>query len=587
MSQRIFAWIVLIALLSISSEAWTAGLDYRVVPAISSRAILPTTRLSELGDDREVEVQLARGEFESASFVVRIDGERSLRITAEISDLQSDDSTISASAIDLKYVVAWYQASGAWSQWRRAKKNWEAELVPELLVNDPTLVRVDRVALDNYLKIESSSGPEYRLISKRAIAKGNVYPRASEFAVMDLSKFAPVDLAPHVSQQYWITVRTPLDAKPGDYLGSIKLTAGDELLAQIPMKLKVLRFDLLAPSLEYSIYYRGQLEPDYPSISHAWKSDEQLAADLRAMVDHGISNPTCYQRFRVKMAVEGASNYSRLELLDRYLRIRAESGIVDLPLYYLGRLIGRGSGAKEREHLRRDLEVLKEVGDRHRVNGIYLYGVDEAKGKSVSDQMPAWRFVRSLGVRVFAAGRGSHVADAAGLTNLLIYRGDEKIAKQMDAIRAQHAAGNRIFMYGNPQTGPENPAIWRLNYGIELWRMGYDGAMPFAYQSQFGDIWNDWDNRIYRTEAFAYPAVDGPIVTIAFAGFREAVDDVRYLTTLEKEIELRRQRDPNPGEEDRELQSAVAFLNAVRMGESRDPDTVRRMLIFHLQALGT
>ena len=42
------------------------------------------------------------------------------------------------------------------------------------------------------------------------------------------------------------------------------------------------------------------------------------------------------------------------------------------------------------------------------------------------------------------------------------------------------------------------------------------------------------DHPKYRDHNLTYPTADGVIDTLAWEGFREAVDDVRYLTTLEK-----------------------------------------------------
>ncbi len=56
--------------------------------------------------------------------------------------------------------------------------------------------------------------------------------------------------------------------------------------------------------------------------------------------------------------------------------------------------------------------------------------------------------------------------------------------------------------------------------------------MDWAYQSGFGNIWNDFDNPDYRDEVFAYPTTDGVIDTIQWEGFREGVNDIRYLSTL-------------------------------------------------------
>jgi hypothetical protein len=81
----------------------------------------------------------------------------------------------------------------------------------------------------------------------------------------------------------------------------------------------------------------------------------------------------------------------------------------------------------------------------------------------------------------------------------------------------------------------ENPEIYRQNYGFDLWNAGYDGAMNFAYQHQEGQsTWNDFDSTDYRDFVFAYPTSNGVIDTIQWEGWREGVDDTRYLASLKK-----------------------------------------------------
>lgn len=98
------------------------------------------------------------------------------------------------------------------------------------------------------------------------------------------------------------------------------------------------------------------------------------------------------------------------------------------------------------------------------------------------------------------------------------------------------AGGHRAFCYAYPQVGNEEPETYRRNFGLALWRAVFDGAMDYAYQHSFGHIWNDFDDKTYRDHVFAYPTVDGVVDTVEWEGFREAVDDVRYVTTLEQAI---------------------------------------------------
>jgi hypothetical protein len=101
-----------------------------------------------------------------------------------------------------------------------------------------------------------------------------------------------------------------------------------------------------------------------------------------------------------------------------------------------------------------------------------------------------------------------------------------------------HANGFKIFSYANPQAGVEIPEVYRRNYGIALWKAGYDGAINYCYCTIDPErSWNDFDEDHYRDHNFAYPAVNTPIDTTQFEGWREGVDDLRYLATLQKMVE--------------------------------------------------
>ena len=96
--------------------------------------------------------------------------------------------------------------------------------------------------------------------------------------------------------------------------------------------------------------------------------------------------------------------------------------------------------------------------------------------------------------------------------------------------------------YSNPSGAIEQPYTFRYHVGLWLVRSGMDGLQTYAYQhgvgvgKSMGRIWDDFDDKIYRAIAFAYPTVDGVVDTLQWEGVREGVDDVRYLTTLRKAI---------------------------------------------------
>lgn len=96
-----------------------------------------------------------------------------------------------------------------------------------------------------------------------------------------------------------------------------------------------------------------------------------------------------------------------------------------------------------------------------------------------------------------------------------------------------HSKGHKIACYANPQTGVEQPETYRRNYGLLLWQNDYDGAMTYIYHWN----WGDFCRKTYKQHNMVYPTIDGVIDTIQWEGYREGVDDVRYLNTLVKVIE--------------------------------------------------
>ena len=146
-----------------------------------------------------------------------------------------------------------------------------------------------------------------------------------------------------------------------------------------------------------------------------------------------------------------------------------------------------------------------------------------------------------------------------------------------------HSYGHEVYCYANPQPVPEFPETFRYNYGLLLWQNNYDGAMDYSYQSGFKDIWNDFD--IWggaRDLVYAYPTANGVIDTLKWEGYREGVDDVRYLTSLLDAIGKARKSDI--GERRSRAMSADAYLKELKDADlrRRSLDTVRLELARHI-----
>ncbi len=533
-----------------------------VVQPVSSKMILPTTFPLPGEPSQIIDIVACRGEYEPASFAVRPLVRDISGLLVEGTDLDGTSGTISRDNIDIRIVKAWFQGGGGWETIEQTHLLRKLSLVPELLLKDDHLVKVDQKGKRNQILLDFPSGPRYVSPNDLASANEQLIVPAHAFPVRDTTQLQPVDIPKNETRQFWITLHIPHAAKSGTYTGKIFLKEQGVIIGGFDLNVTVPPFDLAAPSITYSLYYRGQLS-DKPTISSELKSRTQFEAELRDMMAHGVTNPTIYQPLDRKQ-------------LNDVLTLRESVGMLPDKLFYLGTGTGKPTTTKELDGLSKRIEYLLNIPAVRRFPEIYIYGIDEAKGDRLASQLQAWQLVHRMGVKVFTAGYKGTFDKVGAMLDLIVFAG----RPNLDEMQKFHAAGNKVFSYANPQVGPENPYIFRKNYGIGLWRNGYDGAMTYAYQHSAGFIWDDCDHLKWRDHVFAYPTLDGVIDTLAWEGFREGVDDVRYITTLENS--LADVKSSHRAIKQGLIEEVDKFLDELRGYKSNDLDGMRRRIVSYI-----
>lgn len=565
----------------------------KVVTPISNMKVLPSTTPIPGKTSTIVRLTAARGEFEPASIVVSAPGSKSTITALSISssNLTSSHlgSLIPASAIDIRIVKPWFQSYYAWNEIGKASpEDFRATLIPELLLHDDALVKVSGTANSNSVRIIplSGKGTQYQLVNPPKLAAATqVLPSVSSFNIRDPATFQSFTLNPGESRQIWLNAAIPTSIEPGTYTGTLSFRSNGQLMGKMTLLIDVLPFELSKPRLTYSIYYRAQLDNRNPSIGSERRNELQMRRELENIRDHGVTNPTIYQLPTDR------------SLLTRVLQLRKEVGLEPRILYYLGWTTRESLGSIQ-SYLPGLLSLFRSEGYKE----IYIYGIDEAVGKTLVDQLPKFSAVQNMGAKTFVAGYDGTFEAVGNKLDLFIHAGkpDPKNGgKKPDPEQAAkwHTVGSKIYNYGNPQSPAENPLLWRVNYGIVLWAAGYDGAMPYAYQHCFGACWNDVDNGQYRDHMLTYPTADGVIDTIAWEGYREGIDDVRYITTLEQAIgKFITSSASEKAKLARQAQTYLDMLKSYILNEQQragkynigialDPDAVRSDIIARIIAL--
>lgn len=516
------------------------------VTAISDIPILPKTELVAPKVPPALNIKLANDEYEPASFVLRANESTMSNVDITVSDLIGANGVLSAENIDVRVVKPWYQGFTGWTNFgKTTPTDFRQKLVPELLLKDDSLVRVDQSKEINEVKLAG----KYKVVN---IPKNSTVeiesPTNSAFPIQDSNTFVPLTLQTGENKQIWLTIYGDPTVLPGTYTGTVKINQASTILASIPISVEILPFKLSEPKILYSIYYRGQLNPARASIGSENKNDAQYTAELKNIKNHGVQSPTVYQLPN-----------SALTILDKILTMRDQLGMNKYPLFmanYSGSWYP-STTAGLKLFKTNATQVIK-LAKKHGIEEVYFYGKDEAANEELLKQKVFFDAARSVGGKVFAAGRNGSFELIGTKTDIFVQSSRPSL---VDAEKF-HSVANKIFNYSNPQSGPENPCVFRQNFGVVLWAANYDGAMPYAYQHSFGNAWNDLDHKEYRDHNFTYPTVNGVIDTIAWEGFREAVDDVRYITTLEKMID--RAQANNATAADSSLKAAKLFLTALR-----------------------
>ncbi len=461
----------------------------------------------------------ARGEYESASFVL-FPFRDVQKLEFKVSDMAGGQASLPAAAVDLKVVKVWHEPSASWNSYFAGGREFPT-LVPELLLNDDSLVKVDEPRRRNYLRVDYPTGSRYVDISASGAPSFNY---AME-PVHDSEKLLPLPLTTGRGQQFWVTVCPPTNAAPGDYTAAITVLADGARVGDLRLTLKVLPFELPSPKTHYDLsrdYIAGMMNAcglggKIAQGKNRVQAEKRLLAEMRDMVRHNCLHPFS----------PGFENEEDDDRSTRHLEIMKEAGMPLRPIFG-----GNGCGwgipmetytAGVDRALRRYDEV---VGHRD----VYFYGADEAGPAGVRSEYRFFAYIKKQGARVFVT---SGEYPSAGFATDAV---DSPACIDRSLALKYHALGTRILSYAAPFTGPENPDIWRRTKGMRLYKADYDGLGEYVWYYGGHNPWNDFGGDLGRYKNFnaVYPTADGVIDTVAWEGFREGFDDVRYATLIKQ-----------------------------------------------------
>ena len=541
-----------------ATELWTnSPFVVYEAPALSPEKRLPDTLPSDGAVSDSLKVVSAQDEYEASSFVLaplRDSGS----VTFAVSDLQGENGTIPSGAVDMHVVKTWYQGGTAWqSYFFDATKD---VLTPELLLHDENLVRVDHALKKNFLRVDYPTGSQYVDIFTKPAKK---FDHLAE-PVADSPTLLPIALKQGESKQMWVTTKVPAGTPEGIYTGKIDITADGAPAGRLTLKIRVLPFELPDPKTYYDIdkdFYVMLFHESRVKEYMDWTGgnsalvEEKLLNTYRNMAEHNAVNiPGPLYR-----TSEPHHFIKQLELMQ-------EAGLDLDPLFgvapafapyqffneynsYVAAKTAYEANPTEANRLKMELHynnwrtgiekhktelagIYDAVTDIVGHTNLYFDGWDEAGWSLLQWQQEMWKYVKEeLGANLFATGHDSHM-NLETKEDFLNWVG-EPTREKADA---WHAFGEekRITNYAYPHTGPENPDLMRQRHGMWLYKANYDATYNYIYYENFLNTWNDEIDGTFRALNLVYPTKTDIIDTLAWEGYREGIDDIRYATKLKQ-----------------------------------------------------
>jgi len=320
-----------------------------------------------------------RNDYQPASFVIRSGGYPLKNVFIQVSDLRhvKKNAKISSKLIDIKVVKCWFQAG---RNLRRSKNDCKI-LVPELLLHDSSLVKVDIGKQVNIIKNYNK--------------------------IIDAPHLVPFNIPARFNQQIWLTIYVPENVSCGNYKGIIKISfkvQGAKKTIFLPLHLKVNSEVLHDLHIPIAIYYLGMYQPGYNNISCRLKNSKQMLAEFRDIRAHGFNNIAICHVYSQDLG---------LRKLKKTLRLFREAGFKSKKLFYIDWHL---TGLDNVIRYKKKLLAIKSLAKKFGFTEIYIYNQDEANYKQFIKKKFTFEIAKKVGCKNFVA---THRVTALMLKNFL------------------------------------------------------------------------------------------------------------------------------------------------------------------------
>ncbi len=495
--------------LDVAEHAGREPIIFYSVPATSDAQYLPDAYPYNGQALRPVSIISGTDAYEPGSFLLyplKAVGKAELVLT----DFKTKDGrSFPKENLDLKVVKVWYQNGNGWYSYFMCEGG--LKLCPELLLHDEGLIVADTAREQNYARVKGEDGQNHLVwITTYKPMEDTFKPVRDNFA--DADTIQPVTLDEGAFKQFFLTAHIPVGTAAGLYTGAVRVEQNGNVLCTVPVKLRVLPFQLPKPKCHFDdtrdfICHAG----GNFSIRHL--GAERFANVMADFRRHGIDATGC--------------GYPHQEdSLKTFEIIKALGFRLDGALFTGGwRHIAGDNRYAWRNTARRVKKQYHDLG--LEVRGRPIGYADEPGDASVKNFREQYAIYQDEGFSLTIAGHGSIYRKAAyAHSDVMIATRPE----DAETTRRWNEIGFAdVSWYAYNHNSTENPGFSRRQYGLACWLANFSAIRNNTHSL---GPYNDRSRSTYKPFADSYNDGKGHITTLQFEGKREGIDDIRYATLL-------------------------------------------------------
>ena len=367
------------------------------------------------------------------------------------------------------------------------------------------------------------------------------------------------------SRRFWIIMRVPVDAGPGQYRGAVTMYDETNTLAlRIPLSLRVFGFSLLRDPTRHYTAYAYHSPREYFNTA-----DETLAQyrmnEYKAMLDYGFDMmPTVYLRAFPNAQGNFDIRFQEPEIIDALLELGFSGPIVAVDAGFSSFYRKYVPGSTIESHFKvnkfPDTDEVYEKFEKalrefkQNVDGKYpeiiIGPIDEPSPASAEIAIKALQAVQKAGFRSYmTVDSASPTAEMMREHQAVDIYCMQPYSMSFDQVMAD--TRHEYWLYPNHNaTEIRDTTIMqkggRMTYGYGKWRSGYKVTIPWHWRwiLNYEDSFDYLRGRGMSGSGNRMDEQGNIIPAIYWECFREGYDDYRYVYTLQQRV-VERENHPN------------------------------------------